>query len=383
MWLIYLLTLLEATVTLCQTTALCSKVIFTVEVSSNNSVFGNSPAENDSRQLVNSVDEYLTGNSSFGPVGNAAASGTFEIAATYCRPVSTSGGNENTLQFLVHGATYNSSIWSGFDMSSQYSWVDYAVDRGFSTLAIDRVGHGASSHPDPVTVAQFELNVSVLHQVISQIRAGPSRNPLQKTFGRVIYVGHSYGSFLGNAVAREYPNDFDAMILSGYSVNIKFPVPILLNKFDSAVNTAGGAEINRHLPLGYLRATNETGRGVAFYGQPGSFDPNILAFDFASADTVTVGELLTQAGGFVAAGYKGPVLIVTGDSDVIFCNEVFGTCKSTLLSTQSLFPNSTQFDVYVAENAGHCLTLHYSAPDIFKTALDWVDANSVKVLPMP
>jgi pimeloyl-ACP methyl ester carboxylesterase len=103
---------------------------------------------------------------------------------------------------LVHGMTYNSTLWSGLGFSDHYSWVNHATRRGYPTLAIDRLGHGDSpARPDPVSIIQFALETEIIHQLLSKLRA----SELGRSFSKIVYVGHSYGSLLGNSIARIYP----------------------------------------------------------------------------------------------------------------------------------------------------------------------------------
>lgn len=88
------------------------------------------------------------------------------IAAVYCTPL-VSNANNNKLQFLSGSITADHTEWSalggvGSDFPQykpdMYSWTLFANRLGYPTLAIDRLGTGRSSHPDPLTVvqAQFE-----------------------------------------------------------------------------------------------------------------------------------------------------------------------------------------------------------------------------------
>jgi hypothetical protein len=97
-------------------------------------------------------------------------SGTETLAGTFCEPTVV---NENfsTLQVLFHGITGNRGYWNALGGSSlgfapyqpkNYSWVDFAHANGYPTLALDRLGSGESSHPDPVTVVQGPYEYVVL-----------------------------------------------------------------------------------------------------------------------------------------------------------------------------------------------------------------------------
>lgn len=106
------------------------------------------------------------------------------------------------------GAPYGGSL---------YSWVDYASDQGYSTLAIDRLGSGLSDRklripnateristnieytdPDPLTVLGTPLQTETIHQLIVKAYAGSLPGAKGKVFNTIIYVGHSFGSFIGN-----------------------------------------------------------------------------------------------------------------------------------------------------------------------------------------
>jgi hypothetical protein len=54
--------------------------------------------------------------------------------------------------------------------------------------------------PDPINVLQTPLQVEVNHQVITRARNGTLPIPNLPKFEKIAYVGHSYGSILGNSL---------------------------------------------------------------------------------------------------------------------------------------------------------------------------------------
>jgi pimeloyl-ACP methyl ester carboxylesterase len=84
---------------------------------------------------------------------------------------------------------------------------------------MDRLGNGNSSHPDPILVVQTPAQVEVLHQIILKCKAG--NIPSIRAFNKIILAGHSYGSFISNALNQKYPNDVDVTILTGFSNTFK------------------------------------------------------------------------------------------------------------------------------------------------------------------
>jgi hypothetical protein len=71
---------------------------------------------------------------------------TFNISAQYCEP---EGGSSDTIQLLTHGVGFDKTYWDLDYDNYNYSYVDVALGAGYSTLAIDRLGIGNSSHGDP------------------------------------------------------------------------------------------------------------------------------------------------------------------------------------------------------------------------------------------
>ena len=77
----------------------------------------------------------------------------------------------------MSGVTENNLYWfglgypNGYD-GNEYSTVDYASKQGYPTLAIDRIGVGNSTHPDPILQQQVNLEEAVSHQLVTMLKAG-------------------------------------------------------------------------------------------------------------------------------------------------------------------------------------------------------------------
>ena len=82
---------------------------------------------------------------------------TYSIYGQLCiSPYASSARNTQTLQFLTHGDTLDSTYW---DIAPGYSYIDTAVAAGYATFSYDRIGVGRSQHPDPLQVVQGPLQV--------------------------------------------------------------------------------------------------------------------------------------------------------------------------------------------------------------------------------
>jgi pimeloyl-ACP methyl ester carboxylesterase len=119
---------------------------------------------------------------------------------------------EKTIQLLVHGATQNKYYWSALRPiakvyeEEKYSWIDFARAREYHAIAIDRLGVGNSSHPNP-DFFTLPVEVNITSTIIQQLR---------RKFDNVVLFGHSVASLMINYLLVEDPDITDAVILTGY-----------------------------------------------------------------------------------------------------------------------------------------------------------------------
>lgn len=346
----------------------CKDVAFEVSVSASANYLEGISTNSTAETLIRFVDHALTTGEGFMTGEETHVKETYIINARYCPPKTQVPGRDTTLQFLVHGNGANRMVWNGPDMLSNYSWVDYATSQGHSALAVDVLGHGLSSKPDPVMEVQTSLEVATHHAVIDLLRSGD--NPLNTSFNKIIYVGHSYGSMNGNLLAQQYPQDCDAMILAGYSAKTPFPNPNADLSLRPVSEVLPSSFVG--YPPGYMAVSSLEGMIKAQFA--GNFDPRIPRYGFANQDVTTVGEMGTVPLNFgVAEEYTGPVLLVTGEMDEIFCNSQFGSCSATLNETRSLFPAAKPVEYHAVPETGHALTVHLSAQDTFRWVHQWLE----------
>ena len=108
-----------------------------------------------------------------------AISETFDgtIAARYCPPEVTLANRSDMIQLFMSGVTENNlyrfglGCPNGYD-GDMYSTVAYASKQGYPTLAIDRAGIGNSTHPDPATQQEVNLETAIAHQLVLKLKAG-------------------------------------------------------------------------------------------------------------------------------------------------------------------------------------------------------------------
>jgi pimeloyl-ACP methyl ester carboxylesterase len=271
-------------------------------------------------------------------------------------------------------------------MLTQVFWtqVSYASNAGYPTLTIDRLGNGASEHPEPILHVQDPLHVEVIHNIIHLARTNQLPIPSPRAFNTILLAGHSLGSVISNVLNMKYPADAEATLLTGYAPILPInEIGILVQGWLFPAYIYEPARYGGYNP-GYLEFTNRADFDFLFY-LPGQFDHNLESLDYATRGTFALGEAATAAlPSQVATEYTNPVLVITGSHDSFFCSPfsldiqvLFGTpsCDTSssgpAAETRTLYPNARVFDV-LSPNAGHCWHLHYSALEFFAQAHQWL-----------
>ncbi len=271
----------------------------------------------------------------------------------------------DTVQLLVHGATYNSGVWDWPQNPQVYSYVRYATNTGYATFAVDRIGHGASSKP-PSSAVTIPNGVTALREVVKLLRTGGIGG---KTFRKVVWVGHSLGAVHAYEYSGRY-DGIDAYVLTG---SVHFMKQSWLGLIQKSLQPAGADQ-------GYL-TTIPGARQDLFYYKPGA-DPAVIAQDEATKDTVTGGEVETGLSlVFVPADQSPtknvnvPVLVAMGEHDNLVCDGPDGiVCNVTNLANieKPYFPNSPRLDFKVVAGSGHALSQHITAPSAHLEVQRWL-----------
>ncbi|KAH8895236.1 alpha/beta-hydrolase, partial [Thozetella sp. PMI_491] len=299
------------------------------------------------------------------------------LSVRYCEPSIRVEQHADTVQLLVHGITYTKSYWSALDVRETWarnnSWEAYASSQGYATLNIDRPGNGLSTRIDPFWADQLPFQIAAVNEVALALK---SQKLLGRSFEKVALVGHSFGSIIASFIAEQYPETLDALLLTGYTRKLDTtPVFATLPLPASSVSPKFAS-----LSSGYLATSSVSARLAAMYGQPGTYDPRFVARDLATQDTVTIGEIATTYQ-TPSERYQGPVAVITGGEDAIFCYDNStkrGDCGSGETSipaeTRADFPNASNFSYFIADT-GHDINLHYRAPGAFAYAHAWLEEN--------
>ncbi|KAG8527724.1 uncharacterized protein KY384_007878 [Bacidia gigantensis] len=281
------------------------------------------------------------------------------------------------------------SYWDSPYNNFNYSYVNTAVDQyKYSTLAIDRLGIGNSSHGEPLNEIQAPIEIAAIAALTKMLRDGTF--PGVKQIKKVVHIGHSFGSGQTYNLVNMDPSSSDGIVLTGFSGNGSF-VPVFgaganfvqandnqpfrlgskIMGYSSVTNAYGALDYDAALPTplnypnGYLANANINSNQYNFF-LPKFFDLGALVAGEQTKQPVTPGELLTLGSVPMMNAYAGPVLVITGQNDVPFCG---GNCLATgdpMLASipaavKKSFPNAgDNFEAYIQPNTGHGLNFHYN-----------------------
>ncbi|APA11636.1 hypothetical protein sscle_08g064060 [Sclerotinia sclerotiorum 1980 UF-70] len=404
--------LVMATILSLATAKICTNITIPISINARNGNFSIPPLS-DAIAVAKFAQDFLRKGQNYSAStmsGYTTVTGQYNIAATVCLP-SESSNYSGTWQFLTHGVGYDRSYWDLPFNNHNYSYVDVAVDQyGYSTLAIDRLGIGESSKADPISIIQVPTELSAIVEVTNLLRAGSLPGVSISKPNKLVHVGHSFGSALSYELVSAHPEITDGLILQGFSIDssglpqtiaafniqyasvnqpYKFGPPSFeslsnetLSQLQSALSkigsfyTAGsnhdtGNIYAQDLPNGYLTWANLGSNQFAFFAPP-YYDPAIAEYTEQHKEPFTTGELLTMAGQPSSAPeFTGPVLILTGNEDEIFCG---GNCSQTGANSAPnipaqaavVFPKARAFVPYIQPRCGHAVNVHFNSSGAYR-----------------
>ncbi|WP_240690607.1 MULTISPECIES: alpha/beta hydrolase [unclassified Amycolatopsis] len=293
------------------------------------------------------------------PSGAAA-----KLRGELCRPDRTAS---DVVEVLLAGLTYDRAYWEiGPDVTAP-SYRKSMNARGYSTLALDRLGTGSSDRPEASEVS-FAAEVDSVHQVVERLKAGLDG----PAFKRVVLAGHSFGAgvALGESVAY---HDVAGVLLSGYA----HAAGPKLSDFGAGLVSAKTDPVlgRTNPPDGYL--TTAIGRRAEFFYNVANAAPAAIVQDEAFKSTMTTGEQASIGSSYdphLAAQVNVPVLIALGQDDQLLCGGQWLKCSSAEEVQgyeRQFFTGSARLDAYLLPGAGHAMNLHRNASVWYAVAAAW------------
>jgi pimeloyl-ACP methyl ester carboxylesterase len=247
------------------------------------------------------------------------------------------------LVIMVHGASDSHTV---FDFAPGYRAARELAEHGFGVLTVDRVGYGASSHPDGDTLS-FATQARELHEVVQQVRHGA----LGFRPEEIVLLGPSVGADIVMVEAGTY-HDVDGVIVC-FNTNQLQPA---LFQVDVGAWFAQGP----YFDFGVDFRTN------FFYSKPYAVD-RIIDLDNATRSLVPRAEISSALGGESApfrAQIDVPVLLMQAAEDHLFVPQ----------DDSALFSASPDVTFKLLQRAGHKGFSHATSKhQAVQTVRRWLD----------
>ncbi|KAF2496778.1 alpha/beta-hydrolase [Lophium mytilinum] len=301
---------------------------------------------------------------------------TYEVSATFCSPKKATAGKVNTVLLATHGLGYDRRYWASSWKPEDYSFADFALDKGYSVFFYDRLGVGKSE-----TVSGYEnqgsIQVALLERLVELVRAGRYTGAIGKP-KNIVLVGHSFGSFMSAALINDQPKLVDGVVLTG----IAYPNATDLAGPDSAWSLETfAARIARFqdkkwskLDTGYLNFADIYSHVNGFFKAPNYDMPTVeyaqaIAQPFAALEFVSL-----QLFKLDSPTFRGPVMVTAGENDLLLCG---GECKSTFSSgvAEQAFKGAKDLNLYVHPGAGHGVNFGFNATVFYGKITEFLDKN--------
>ncbi|TCD71430.1 hypothetical protein EIP91_010136 [Steccherinum ochraceum] len=289
-------------------------------------------------QLTGLVQDTFSVNSSVSSlqVGSAEITRSYLIFGELYVPLNWENRGSGVLEFAVHGLNLDRFYWSIGGQGSQFNYVESSIASGNAVFVFDRLGSGNSSKPDGIKEVQTAIHVAVMQSLVTFFRHGV----------------HGFAfNFLLASLAANHANILDALILTGFTTDTRAVAVVNAGLGLTIASIANPSKFGT-LSNSYLATASGVNLQQDFLHFP-DFPQSSLDFIVQHKGVITIGELLTrgQALSKTAAAYTGPVLVVTGDKDMVECG---GDCHQSsngsanlLEPAHSFFPSVSVFETFI------------------------------------
>jgi len=271
-----------------------------------------------------------------------------QIAASLHLPAQTDKSPDQLI-LAIHGGGYHRAYWDPPFADASYSFARWFTDQGKAVLAIDMLGMGQSSRPEPEsdlsTAIIAAAHAEALRQIVARWDAKVS----------VTGIGHSMGGMMLIAQAADYP-DMDRIAVLGWANE-----PMILGDADVATLQAG------LIPSGYLATPRPPMRRLFYWDD---VPLALIEADEATGSTTpaTLGRAALTPGIVhdAAARIHVPVLIVQSAVD---------TSPAPQKET-AYFSGSPKVTLQILEAAAHCQNFAGTRVQHWRRLNHWIDATS-------
>ncbi len=225
---------------------------------------------------------------------------------------------EQILTDICPGSRY----WDVEINPEEYSYLNAAINEGYSVLTWDRIGTGKSEKPDAYDIVQLSTETEILAGLTRLARSGKlissskvlhaiSSEAAVHDFrpSKVVHVGHSFGSLLTISMLATYGNLSDGAILTGFVITSQSG-KVDVAHFDHDFAREQDPVRFGDYPSGYFVLTTESDLQKLYF-RKGGFEPELLTYTNTIKQPEAVGLYASgDSYGFPPANeYTGPIQV--------------------------------------------------------------------------
>ncbi len=301
-----------------------------------------------------------------------------ENASIYGELCLPAGPAPEKVQFLVHGSTFNHHYWDWPLNPEKYSHARAALENGYATFNIDRLGVGNSTKP-PGELVTVNAVVETLHQVAAKLRGGEIGG---HAFSKIVYFGSSFSTAYGWVLASLHPEDIDAFVLTGL-LHFTRPGWIDLVMQYHVDRACEAPRFQNEVPDCLYVTTTPFKRYTMFY-HPANVTIGVLLADELFKDVIPE-PLLWESAPLVfvpppetapSRAITVPTLVALGEFDQTACGpDGFVCTEENIRNFEAPYYTTEELDFYVVPNTGHALPLHKSGEVSTAFIHEWLNEN--------
>jgi pimeloyl-ACP methyl ester carboxylesterase len=281
--------------------------------------------------------------------------------------LSTSKTRKRGVTLYLHGRGFGEFLWNFTAVPGQ-NYATAQAREGHASVVIDRIGYGASGHPDG-SQSCLGSQADVAHQIIGKLRSGGysvDRGTAVR-FKRVALAGQSTGAQIANVEAYSF-KDVDALMIVALSFQTTRRAVLAFGQ-TREICLRGGETSGPGGPAGYAYNFGQTAaefRPTMFFDARKSVTEAVTTLRNRDpcGDTLSlVNALLRQQSALPKI--KVPVLVICGKNDALFVRRGCSAQKD-------LYRGSRSASFAEVPKAGHAPMLERTSPNFRAKVSRWL-----------
>ena len=267
------------------------------------------------------------------------------------------------LVVCLHGGSCSRSHFHPPYLDSSYSFAEFMTQKGYLVLALDNLGMGESSRPEPESKLTLNMIAEANHLATQQCIDGLRSNQwgllAESTKLQIAGLGHSMGGMLATYQQAHYKS-FDQLIVAGWS---NLPLELAganIDEMKAALSSGGYIPTDRTQMRALFHLPNVPDAIVTTDDQHSSLTPVTLATAALTSNVVVASANNTLC----------PVLLVYGEVDVSPAPD----------QELGFFPNSSQTALTLVADSAHMHNFANARTNVWQGIDQWIQKNQARAL---